>query len=381
MSLTARAGGGAASGREPSSDAGGELSDRARRWRPQGPFVAIWIATALVFAAGGLLAPSSLTSSALLSMLPFAAVLAIAAAGQTLVLQQGGMDLSVAGSMSLAATILTNHAEGNPDRVVVGVILAIAVTTLIGFGVGTIVTRLQVPAIVATLVVNALLLGFVEQVSGGFPAEAPDNLHDLVAGKTASIPHTVILAVVTVAALAILVSRTVLGRRFVLVGANPDAARVAGIAVRRYETGAYVVAGGCYGIAGVVVAGFLQAPGLFVGNPYLLTTIAAVVLGGTSLAGGSGSVIATAVAALFITQLNQIVVLIGGSAAVQLVIMGVIVATAMAVHTTGMRGRSALRSANRWIGRRRGLERVRARAAASAPQTEATGRRAAKGEK
>jgi ribose transport system permease protein len=125
---------------------------------------------------------------------------------------------------------------------------------------------------------------------------------------------------------------TVIGRRFVSVGANPAAARVAGVRVKRYELATYVLAALMYGIAGVLVAGYLGTPGINAGNDYLLQTITAVVLGGTSLAGGIGSVAATAVGALFLIQLQQVVSGMGAPPSVQYVIQGSIIALGMAIR-------------------------------------------------
>ena len=142
-----------------------------------------------------------------------------------------------------------------------------------------------------------------------------------------------LIAVGVLLVVTFVIRKTVLGRRFVAVGASPAAARAAGIPVRAYELGTYIVAALAYGGAGILIAGFLRTPGIATGNDYLLPTIAAVVLGGTSLAGGRGSVIATAGGALFLTQLEQVVLGMGAPSSVQLVIQGSIIALGMALRT------------------------------------------------
>ena len=126
---------------------------------------------------------------------------------------------------------------------------------------------------------------------------------------------------------------TVAGRRFVAVGASPVAARAAGIRVRNYQVATYVLASLAYGGAGILLAGFLRTPNIDAGNSYLLPTIAAVVLGGTSLAGGTGSVVATAMGALFLTQLEQVVLGLGAAESTKLIIQGSIIALGMALRT------------------------------------------------
>lgn len=304
------------------------------RLRRRGAFGAIWVATIVLFAASPLLASGSTSRSAILSMLPFAAILAIAAAGQTLVVQQGGLDLSVPGAISLAAAIVTQVPDGDPGKLVPVLLLVAGVAIVTGLIIGLAVTRLGITPLVATLGVNALLLGTVLQVTGGSIAStAPSNLTSFAQGRSLiGIPNTAVLALVVVAVVAVLARRTVLGRRFEAVGANPRAARAAGLSVTRHQIAAYVLASLCYAAAGVLLAGFISAPSLFSGDAYLLPTIAAVVLGGASLAGGRGSVIATAVGALFLTQLDQVVLAMGAENAVQLLIQGAIVALGMGLR-------------------------------------------------
>jgi ribose transport system permease protein len=318
---------------------------RSRRLRNPSRFSAIWIATALLFALSPLLAAGSVGETALLSMLPFAAILAIAAVGQTLVVQQGGLDLSVPGTISLAAALMVQIPDGDGGRLLPALLVIAAVAAATGLLIGVAVTWLGITPLVATLGVNALLLGTVLQVTGGSIAnEAPHNLTDFAQGKTLGIPQTALLALALIAIVALLLRRSIWGRRFEAAGANPRAARGAGVPVTRYQISAYVAASLCYAAAGVLLAGLLNAPSLFSGDAYLLPTIAAVVVGGRSMGGGRGSVAATAVGALFLTQLGQVVVAMGAENAVQLLIQGAIVALGMGLRNVPW---SALRNVMR----------------------------------
>jgi ribose transport system permease protein len=127
-------------------------------------------------------------------------------------------------------------------------------------------------------------------------------------------------------------TRTVWGRRFVLVGSSPAAARASGLAVERYQLLAYAAAGVSYTFAGALLSGYLQSPPLLPGNEYLLPTIAAVVLGGTALGGGRGSVIATAGGVLFLSQLEQVISALGAETSVDYIIQGTIVALGMGLR-------------------------------------------------
>jgi ribose transport system permease protein len=301
-------------------------------------FSAIWVATALLFAVSPLIASGSVSSSALLSTLPFAAILASAGIGQTLVVQQRGLDLSVPGMITLTTIIVTKYPHGHEGRLVGAIGLVVLACVASGLISGIAITWLSVTPLVATLGVNALLIGVVLQItSGASTSSAPGGLARFSLDKTAGIPNTVIIAVIVVALVAAFIRFTVVGRRFVFAGASPAAAHVAGIRVRTYVLSTYVLASIAYGGAGILVAGFLGTPGIAAGDSYLLPTIAAVVLGGTSLAGGTGSVVATAVGALFLTQLQQVVLGSGASASGQFIIQGGIIALGMGLRNIPQR--------------------------------------------
>jgi ribose transport system permease protein len=302
------------------------------RARIQGSFSAIWISAGLLFAVSPLVSPGSLGKTPILSMLPFAAILAIAAIGQTLVVQQAGLDLSIPGMVSLAAVLVTKVPNGQEAKLLPAVLLALVVCSAVGTISGLAVVFLGVSPIVVTLAMNALLLGAVQQISGGFPSGATRNLNQFALKKTLGVPHTVVVAVLLVVVVAFVIRRTVAGRRFEAVGASTATARAAGVAVVRYRVGAYGMAGTCYAAAGILLAGYIKTADIYVGNTYLLPTVAAVVLGGTSLSGGVGSVIATAGGALFLTQLDQLVLASGATTAVQYLIQGAIIALGMGLR-------------------------------------------------
>ena len=309
---------------------------RARLRPPR--YSAIWVATALLFAISPLLASNSLTSSALLSMLPFASMLAVAAIGQTLVIQQRGLDLTVPGMILLTTVIITEHAGTSNGRLPVAIVLVVLACVASGVLSGLAITQLGITPLIATLGVNALLMGTQFQItSGQATASSPPGLTTFAAHKTLGIPNLAIVAAIAVVVVAVLIRTTIPGRRFVAVGASSAAARVAGIRVTGYVIATYVLASLAYGVAGILIAGYFPTPGPGAGSTYLLPTIAAVVLGGTSLAGGTGSVIATAVGAVFLTQLDQVLTANGASEAVEFMIQGAIIALGMLLRNVPWR--------------------------------------------
>jgi ribose transport system permease protein len=290
------------------------------------------VATVLLFAVSLVAEPRSVSQSSILGMLPFAAILAVAAAGQTLVIQQGGIDLSVPGVMSITVVIVTHYPNGDSTRLATALLVALAVAVGAGIVTGLTVSRIGVMPIVTTLGMNALLFGGVLAISGGTPRLTTSALHMFATSSVLDVPTTVLIAIGVTAAVAFVVKRTVVGRRFEAVGANAAAARASGIEFTRYRMGAYVAASVLYWAAAVLLAGVVITPSVFQGNDYLLPAVAAVVLGGTSLLGGSGSAVASAIGALFLTHLQQLVLTTGASTAVQYLIEAGAIVAGVAVY-------------------------------------------------
>jgi ribose transport system permease protein len=290
-----------------------------------------WLGAAGAFAVllliGVIAEPRTVGVTALLSMLPFMAILAVASIGQYLVIQQRGLDLSVAGVISFAAVLMTNLPGGSDQVAVVfgAVFLTLVMGLVVGAISGAITTLAGVPPIVTTIGVNAFMLGLTLWISQGTPAMAPPMLSTFALGRSFGIPNTIIVMVVFVAAVTFIVDRTAIGRRFVAVGISPVAARALGVSVGTYRIGTYMFAGFCYALAGVMLTGFLNVPSLFSGNAYLLATVAAVVVGGNSIAGDRGSVIATVIGACFMTYLGQLVLSLGFQRSTQDILQAAVV--------------------------------------------------------
>ena len=297
----------------------------------------VLVATAALFAVSLVFASSSVTRGTLLTMLPFASALAIASLGQTLVVMQGGIDLSVAGGFSLYVVIVTKYPAGDNSRlwaaIGIAVLAAIAAGLLNGFLIG----RMRLNPIVATLGTNALLFGAVLWYSAGIPTTTTARLARVGGGTWLGIPAPVYFAVATTAIVAAVVKLTPAGRRFEGVGANETAARTAGLPVRRHRSAAYVWAQLLYCLAAILHAGIVNQPTAYEGNNYLLPTVAAVVLGGTSLLGGRGNIVATAMAALFLSQLDQFVLALGVSYATRTLVQAAALAAGVALYTVNWR--------------------------------------------
>lgn len=283
------------------------------------------IAVAVLFAISPLIAPASIGSTAIISMLPFAALIAIVAIGQTFVIQQGGLDLSLPGAVTLGALLASSLGTDPAIGLPLAIAIAILGTSLFGLLSGIIVAVFGLPPLVVTIATNALLVGAVQAISGGFSGQSDPNLSAFAISKLWGIPVLAVIALVIVTVVQVVLKLTRVGRRFELVGENPRSADIIGIPVRRYVISAYWLASALAASAGVLLAGLLRTPTLTAGDTYLLPSIAAVVLGGTALTGGRGSLVGTALGALFLAQLTQLVQTFTTLTAVQNIVQALII--------------------------------------------------------
>jgi ribose transport system permease protein len=242
----------------------------------------ILLVTILLFLLSWFVQPESLGSAALSGMIPFASILAIVALGQTLVIQQGGIDLSVPGIVSLSGVIVSYYSSNEPgmsgSTLGSAVFYAIAAALIAGLVNGLLVAYARVAPIVATLGMNAVLYGFDVGVSGGTPVQVPESLSQFVDYKIFGVSTLAYIAVGVTIVLTFLVKKTVFGRRFEAVGANPRTARAAGVLASRYQLAAYAGASVLYCMAGIFLGGLMHLPSAFQGDSYLMPSIAAVVL-------------------------------------------------------------------------------------------------------
>jgi ribose transport system permease protein len=295
------------------------------------------VATLLLLVVSAVFASSSLTRGTLLTMLPFASALAVASLGQTLVVMQGGIDLSVAGGFSLYVVIVTKYPAGDNHRLLPAIGIAFLAAIAAGSLNGLLIGRMRLNPIVATLGTNALLYGAVLWYTAGIPTTTTARLSRLGNGTWLGIPSPVYVAVAATIIVTAVVKLTPAGRRFEGVGANETAAFTSGIRVKRHRTAAYVWAQVLYCVAALLHAGIVNQPTAYEGNNYLLPSVAAVVLGGTSLLGGRGNLVATAIAALFLSQLDQFVLALGVGYAARTLVQAVALAVGVALYTIDWR--------------------------------------------
>lgn len=304
-----------------------------------------------------ILSPSFLTAGNLVILSKHVALNAILAIGMTFVILTGGIDLSVGSVAGLAGMIagglLSEGLVLRPFGAVVYfsvpavVAIALAASTLVGLVNGFVVTRLRVAPFIATLGMLYVARGFALLLSGGatFPnlagqeSLANTGFDRLGSGLVLGVPMPIVVMVLFAAAGAILSTKTPFGRHLYAIGGSERAAELSGVAVGRVKLAVYAISAFCAGMVGIIVASQLMAAHPATGETFELNAIAAVVLGGTPLAGGRGSIGGTLVGAFVIGVLSDGLVLLGVSEFWQVVIKGVVIVLAVVLDQSA-RGRA-----------------------------------------
>ena len=296
-------------------------------------FLPVYVAIALLAVVASIWAPATLRGPALSSIAPFGTFLAITALGQMLVIMTGGIDLSVPGTFTLAAVVTVGVGHGSDERIWTAIGIAVVLAAAVGLVNGILIGGLGLNALIVTLAVGQIVSGFAVRYYTGVAIQTPvpEGLSAWTSTRFLGVTRIFWVGVAITLALIVLFRSTTAGRRFQVVGANPTAARIAGLKVNLHQVSAYVVASVLYGVAGVLLASFLRTVSVTIGAPYLLGPIAAVVIGGASLTGGLASPLSTWAAAFFLAGLTQMMRVMGLPTALQFVVFGLVIIGGMLV--------------------------------------------------
>jgi erythritol transport system permease protein len=317
-------------------------------------FVAL-IGIVIVFSS---ISSSFFTGSNLLVMTEHVAIVAIMAIGETFVILTAGIDLSVGSIAGLsgmvAGGLLNDGLVVHPLDMVI--YFNVPLVVLIGLGIGagagaingTVITKLGVAPFIATLGMLSVARGFADLRNNGatFPNLAGDPAHQntgfdfLGAGNLLHIPFTIVLLALFVVVAVYIAKRTAFGRRVYAIGGNERAAELAGIRVNRIKMGVYVISGICAAMTGLLITSQLGAAFPDTATSYELNAIAAVVLGGTSLFGGRGTIGGTVIGAFVIGFLSDGLVLVGVSEFWQMIAKGSVIVAAVALDEAQRRRQS-----------------------------------------
>lgn len=296
-------------------------------------FVPVWLLVGTLLVVIVFVAPDTLSGASFGGMLPLGTFLAIASLGQMLVIMTGGIDLSVPAVVTLSGTLTVGISQGSDDRLLFAIVVALAWAGIVGLVNGLLVGLVRLNPLIVTLAVGQAVFGFTADYRSGMAQESsvPSALSSWASGRVLGV-SVIFWTGITITLVAAAVLRwSAEGRRFQSFGANPRAAWIAGIDVRRFHVGAYAIAGLMYGTVGVLLGAFIRNPTMGAGAPYLLGPIAAVVIGGASLKGGVASATSTWVAAFGLTLLSQMLRVLGLPSALQFIVFGAAIAAGMVV--------------------------------------------------
>lgn len=296
------------------------------------------LALALLMTYFGLASPYFATGGNMVNVARQASINIILAAGQTLVILSGGIDLSVGAVMALAASVSAVAMTYYGVNVWAGMILGVVVGAFAGFISGLIIAKGRVPDFIATLGMMQMARGVALLVTGGLPvpshhiahemkAYLPDQLLWLGGGRLLGIPTAFLVAVLVVLLGWFITRYTRLGRSLYAIGGNREAARVSGINLDSSKMTVYALSGAFAGIAALVLTGRMNSANALMGEGMELQSIAAVVIGGSNLYGGEGGVGGTFVGAVIMGVLNNGLNLLDVSAFWQRVIIGAVLVT------------------------------------------------------
>ncbi len=266
--------------------------------------------------------------------------------GQMLTILCAGFDLSVGSAVALTSIASAQAMVSIHDpflAIMAGILVGIAISTLVGLANGVTIAIFHVSPFVVTMGMMSVVHGGALLLSGGVPIfNLPESLNKMLGiGKVWGIPVPVLVALVLVIIVSIMLNRTRIGRYFYAIGGNEEAARLSGIAVRKYKCLAYVLCGTLAGITGAMLTARVASGEPNLGATLPLESIAAAVIGGVSLRGGEGGVLGAVFGAILIVLIRNGMDLMNISSYLQMVVMGalLIFAVVMDRFRLSMKGR------------------------------------------
>jgi len=319
---------------EDGSDARAGLRSGTKRllgsWRTAGIAIPFLILFATLSITSG---PFLHTTNLINTSVPAAATLCIAAAG-TLVLVAGGIDLSVGATYGLATVVAGEIAAHHSPVLAIGA--AILVGLFVGLINGLIVTVFKINALITTLAMSFVIGGLALKVSGGnlIVLSQTSGFFKFANAQFLTVPSAVWMTIAFVVVLGLLLSRTTFGRYMVASGGNAEAARLAGVRVNLVKVVAFTLSGGAAGLGGVIdISRLLSAQAASGGSALAFTVLAGIVVGGTSIAGGEGSVWRTGIGVLFIALIGNGFDLLGVDPLYQQIVLGLILLVAVGLDS------------------------------------------------
>jgi ribose transport system permease protein len=290
----------------------------------------VLLAALIVLCVGASFAAPQFSSLAnIIAILRQSAMVMIVGAGMTMLLITAEVDLSV-GALLAFVGVVAMDVMNSTNSVAAGILAGIAFGGLVGLVNGLVVTRLKVKSLIATIGTMMILQGSVFLYS----REAVQNHHHIAwftsigAGYIGPVPVPVVVAAAIFVIFYVLLRHTTLGRYLYAVGANEKAARLSGLRTERIKLFAFVVTGLLVGVAGIILGSLMNAGQPTAGRGFELTVISAVILGGTSLSGGRGTLIGTLLGVLVLKVIDDAIIILQWDQDLQMVVPGVVLVLA-----------------------------------------------------
>jgi ribose transport system permease protein len=305
------------------------------------PVLAAAACTVVLLLVGSLYSSNFLSADYLLLQLQIASFLGVIATGAMLVILLGGIDLSVPWLVTVGG-VMSAAAAGwwGPTGQALAIPFGIACGALLGLANGFGVAYLRVPSMIFTLGINAVAQGLIVVQTGGFAPQdrATPAMHLIATGRSLlGIPNALLVWLVIGGLTVFMLHKTTLGRAIYAVGNRERAAYLSGVDTRRVVLLCFMLAGACSAAAGVLLTGYSTKAYQAMGDAYLLPAIAAVVLGGTNILGGSGSYIGTVVGVILITLLQSILSVMQIPEMGRQIIYGIVIIAMLLVYGRGRR--------------------------------------------
>ena len=273
-----------------------------------------------------ILSPYFMTTNNILNIFRQTSIYGIIAVGMTFVILTGGIDLSVGSILALSGMIAAGLMKNNEMGIFIASVVAILVGAGIGLINGVLITKGKIAPFVVTLGMVTIARGLTLIYSKGYPISGfSAEFRYLGGGYFLGIPIPVIIFIVTVALAWFILNHTRLGRYTYAIGGNEETVKLSGINVNFYKTMVYVIVGIASSLSALILTSRLNSAEAIAGQGYELDVIAAVVIGGTSLSGGRGSIIGTLIGALLIGVINNGMNLLGISPYFQQVVKGALI--------------------------------------------------------
>lgn len=268
------------------------------------------------------------------NILQQSAITGVAALGQAFVILSGGIDLSVGGMATLCAMVGASVMTGGTGFPVGAIAIMLLVGLAAGVVNGTLVSRVGIPALIVTLATWQVLKGAAYLVTGGLPiGNLPDSLALVGQGRIGPLPVAAIIFLTVAAVIYLILNHTGFGRSVYATGGNPIGAWLSGVKTLNIRLMVYVLSGFCAGLAGLLITSRLMSGSLLGAYGLELDSIAAVCIGGVSLAGGRGSLPGVVIGVLIISVINNGMNLMFISPAFQLLVKGVVIIAAVSIDS------------------------------------------------